>query len=238
MADRHTWPGATLVSAAQQGDADAITALVHGSYPHVRRFAHSLCATPQDAEDAAQEALIILYRKIGMLRASGALASWMFRIVRNECLRRARSVVHREQVYGVGADGAFDGPGGPGGTGGTARSAEEDVLVRLDAERVAAAVAALPADQRQVLIMRDIQGLPGRTVADRLGLSTPAMKSRLHRARSAVREALREEPWPDGTGPRDGARAGGEADPRRPLRDCLHGETETATATGTGGIDA
>jgi RNA polymerase sigma-70 factor (ECF subfamily) len=184
----HTWPGAALVGAAQRGDVEALTALVYGSYPHVHRFAHSLCATPQDAEDAAQEALIILYRKIGMLRASGALASWMFRIVRNECLRRARALLHR---------GPADEPeraGGAGSFGGTARSAEEDVLLRLEAERVAAAVAALPDDQRQVLVMRDIQGLPGRTVADRLGLSTAAMKSRLHRARSAVRESLRDEP--------------------------------------------
>lgn len=46
-----------------------------GSNPHVRRFAYSLCASPEDAEDAAQEALLILYRKIGMLRATGVLAS-------------------------------------------------------------------------------------------------------------------------------------------------------------------
>ncbi|MEU9319047.1 sigma-70 family RNA polymerase sigma factor [Streptomyces sp. NPDC048295] len=190
MADR-TWPGATLVAAAQSGDVEALTALVYGSYPHVQRFAHTLCATPQDAEDAAQEALIILYRKIGMLRASGALASWMFRIVRNECLRRARTLRHREPAD---EPGRFDAAGRFDASGGTARSAEEDVLLRLEAERVASAVAALPDDQRQVLIMRDIGGLPGRTVADRLGLSTAAMKSRLHRARSAVREALREQP--------------------------------------------
>ncbi|MEV6110394.1 sigma-70 family RNA polymerase sigma factor [Streptomyces sp. NPDC051940] len=183
MADR-TWPGETLVSAAQRGDVEALTALVHGSYPHVRRFAHTLCASPQDAEDAAQEALIILYRKIGMLRASGALASWMFRIVRNECLRHARALVHRDPA----AD-----PVRLEAHGTTAPSAEEDVLLHLEAERVAAAVAALPEDQRRVLVMRDIQGLPGRAVADRLGLSTPAMKSRLHRARSAVREALHDE---------------------------------------------
>ncbi|MEU0629445.1 RNA polymerase sigma factor [Streptomyces sp. NPDC005989] len=190
MAD-HTWPGATLVAAAQRGDVEALTSLVYGSYPHVHRFAHSLCATPQDAEDAAQEALIILYRKIGMLRASGALASWMFRIVRNECLRRTRALLHRvpaDEHGGLGTSDRFD------ASGGTSRSAEEDVLLRLEAERVAAAVAALPMDQRQVLVMRDIQGLPGRTVADRLGLSTAAMKSRLHRARSAVREVLNEEP--------------------------------------------
>ncbi|MCX4870542.1 MULTISPECIES: RNA polymerase sigma factor [unclassified Streptomyces] len=210
MAD-HTWPGATLVGAAQRGDVEALTALVYGSYPHVHRFAHTLCATPQDAEDAAQEALIILYRKIGMLRASGALASWMFRIVRNECLRRTRALLRR---------GPADEPGGPGASGrfdaldsfsafdafgGTARSAEEDVLLRLEAERVAAAVAALPEEQRQVLVMRDVQGLPGRTVADRLGLSTAAMKSRLHRARSAVREALRDDPAAGTRGTHDDA---------------------------------
>jgi RNA polymerase sigma-70 factor (ECF subfamily) len=187
----HSWPGATLVASAQRGDVEALSALVYGSYPHVHRFAHTLCATPQDAEDAAQEALIILYRKIGMLRASGALASWMFRIVRNECLRRTRALLHRRPAEEPGLPGTS---GRVDAFGGTAPSAEEDVLLRLEAERVAAAVAALPDDQRQVLVMRDIQGLPGRTVADRLGLSTAAMKSRLHRARSAVREALRDDP--------------------------------------------
>src|SRR3954463_6285931 len=85
---RTAWPTEQLIKAAQNGDVASLTAVISGSPPHVRRFAGSLCASPQDAEDAAQEALIILYRKIGTLRASGALASWMFRIVRNECVRR------------------------------------------------------------------------------------------------------------------------------------------------------
>ncbi|MFF4456352.1 RNA polymerase sigma factor [Streptomyces goshikiensis] len=169
------WPGDQLVVAAQRGDIDSLTALVAGSHPNVQRFAHSLCATPQDAEDAAQEALIILYRKIGMLRASGALASWMFRIVRNECLRRARTMLH-------------DPPRPRDAT--AVESAEEEVMRRLEAERVAAAVAALPEDQRRVLVMRDLQGYSGRMTADALGLSTAAMKSRLHRARATVRSAL------------------------------------------------
>ena len=69
------WPDEQLITAAQEGDARAIAALVSGSRPHVRRFAHTLCASPEDAEDAAQEALLVLYRKIGTLRASAALAS-------------------------------------------------------------------------------------------------------------------------------------------------------------------
>ncbi|MFB7979804.1 RNA polymerase sigma factor [Streptomyces vinaceus] len=180
MNQRHTWPDERLIKAAQDGDVTSLTTVVVESQPHVRKFALSLCASPQDAEDAAQEALIILYRKIGTLRATGALASWMFRIVRNECLRQVGLLVPR-------GDGA-SAPAVPEES--AEPSAEDAVLRRLEAERVAAAVSALPRDQRQVLIMRDLQGLPGRTVAQALGLSSAAMKSRLHRARAALRHAL------------------------------------------------
>ncbi|GGR19811.1 RNA polymerase sigma factor [Streptomyces roseolus] len=173
-----SWPDERLVKAAQDGDVASLTTVVMESQPHVRKFARSLCASPQDAEDAAQEALIILYRKIGTLRASGALASWMFRIVRNECLRQVRGLVRRGEEPEDAPEAASE------------PSAEEAVLHRLEARRIAAAVGALPRDQRQVLIMRDVQGLPGRTVAHALGLSNAAMKSRLHRARAALRQSL------------------------------------------------
>ncbi|MDQ1006335.1 RNA polymerase sigma factor (sigma-70 family) [Streptomyces sp. V4I23] len=126
MSRSHTWPDERLVKAAQDGDITSLTAVVMESQPHVRRFALSLCATPQDAEDAAQEALIILYRKIGTLRASGALASWMFRIVRNECLRYLRLFTSVSAAEAAGSE--------------PAPSAEKSVLRRLDAERVAVAV--------------------------------------------------------------------------------------------------
>lgn len=170
------WPDERLIRAAQDGDIPSLTTVVMESQPHVRRFARSLCASPQDAEDAAQEALIILYRKIGTLRASGALASWMYRIVRNQCLRHLRLLTSPPS-----AEEAICEP---------APSAENSVLRRLDAERVAVAVSGLPRDQRQVLIMRDVQGYPGPFVARTLGLSNAAMKSRLHRARAALRQAL------------------------------------------------
>ncbi|MEU1211934.1 RNA polymerase sigma factor [Streptomyces sp. NPDC005791] len=178
MRQRLPWPDERLIKAAQDGDATSLTTVVMESQPHVRKFALSLCASPQDAEDAAQEALIILYRKIGTLRATGALASWMFRIVRNECLRQVR-------LLGSRRDGTTAEPEES-----AEQSAEDAVLRRLEAERIAAAVGALPRDQRQVLILRDMQGLPGRTVARSLGLSDAAMKSRLHRARAALRHSL------------------------------------------------
>jgi RNA polymerase sigma factor (sigma-70 family) len=171
------WPSGEVIAAAQRGDEASIAALVSGSHPHVQRFAFALCASSEDAEDAAQEALLVLFRKIGTLRAVGALSSWMFQIVRHECLRRAR-------VFATGTVATGEG---------VTMSAEDDVVRRLEVERVASAIASLPPDQRQVLIMRDVQGLPGAAVARSVGLSTAAMKSRLHRARAAIREDLADQ---------------------------------------------
>ncbi|MFF9200222.1 RNA polymerase sigma factor [Streptomyces sp. NPDC014779] len=188
----YRWPDERLIRAAQDGDVGSLTTVVRQSQPHVRNFARTLCASPQDAEDAAQEALIVLYRKIGTLRATGALASWMFRIVRNECLRQVRQLAGRGELPEPGPETDAE------------PSAEEAALQGLEVERIAAAIGALPEDQRRVLILRDLQGLPGRTVARALGLSTPAMKSRLHRARTTLRASLAP--------PREAVREGG----RRP----------------------
>ena len=140
---------------------------------HVRRFAHTLCATPEDAEEATQEALIVLYRKIGTLHATAALASWMFQIVRNECIRRTRLALRR-----------------PVAANAVGTSAEEEALARLETERIVDSIAELPPEQRAVLVLRDIQGLSGAATARALGLSRAAMKSHLHRGREAVRSGL------------------------------------------------
>ena len=170
------WPTEAVIGAAQRGDPHAIATLVSGSHVHVQRFARTLCSTPEDAEDAAQEALIVLYRKIGTLRAAAALASWMFQIVRNECIRRSRL--------------ALRGPASPVAV---EPSAEDAALARAELERIVDAIAALPADQRAVLVLRDIQGLSGAATAQALGLSRAAMKSRLHRGRERLRLGLRAQ---------------------------------------------
>ncbi len=178
-----TWPSERVVTAAQQGDERAIALLVSGSHAHVRRFARTLCSTPEDAEDAAQEALVVLYRKIGTLRVAAALASWLFQIVRRECIRRMR-VSLRVRAADVAVE----------------QSAEDAALARLEMERVVASISALPPDQRAVLVLRDVQGLSGSATADALGLSRAAMKSRLHRGREALRTQLRETPTATGEG--------------------------------------
>jgi RNA polymerase sigma factor (sigma-70 family) len=168
-----SWPTARVVGAAQRGDPDAIASLLSGSHRHVQRFAHTLCSTHEDAEDAAQEALIILYRRIGTLRATAALGSWLFQIVRNECIRRSRLALRRPMLAGV-----------------VESSAEDSAFARLELTRIATAIAALAPEQRAVLVLRDIHGLSGAATAQTLGLSRAAMKSRLHRGREALRLTL------------------------------------------------
>jgi RNA polymerase sigma factor (sigma-70 family) len=168
------WPSEQIVSAAQRGDPQAISTLVDCSHAPVRRFARSLCSTPEDAEDAAQDALIILYEKIGTLRVAAALASWMFQIVRNECIRRARFGLRAPVRITI-----------------VEPSAEDAAFARLEIEQIVKSIAGLPYEQRAVLIMRDVQGLSGAATAQALGLSRAAMKSRLHRGRETMHSRLR-----------------------------------------------
>src|SRR4029077_15870169 len=141
-----SWPTEQVVSAAQQGDPRAIATLVSGSHAHVQRFARTLCSTPEDAEDAAQEALIVLYRKIGTLRTAAALASWMFQIVRNECIRRSRLALHKSPT-------AVPPPPNPPPPAPAGPPAEDPALARLEIERIVDSIAGLPPEQRAVLVL-------------------------------------------------------------------------------------
>jgi RNA polymerase sigma factor (sigma-70 family) len=179
-----TWPSDDVVVAAQAGDPVALEALILGSHPHVARFANTLCASKEDAEDAAQEALTVLFRRVGTLRVTAALSSWAFQIVKNECIRRSRSTLRRRhsERRNHELDPRCD-----------LDSTEAALLGRLEAQRVAHAISKLPRAYQQVLVLRDLQSLSGAEVAQRLGLSKPAMKSTLHRARLALRDALVED---------------------------------------------
>lgn len=165
-----------LVEAARSGDTAAIHALLTHYQPDLTHFARTVCATPEDAEDAVQEALWIASQKIGMLRVSASFTAWLFQVVKNECyrlLRRGRretplaSVAEPQYVYEL-----------------------ADVQGPL-ARDIVSAIAALQPIYRQVLIMRDVQEMTAPHVAATLGITVAAVKSRLHRARTEVRAQLK-----------------------------------------------
>lgn len=176
-----SWPAETVVSAAMAGDRRALEALVAETYPHVRGLAFSICASGADAEYATQEAILILFRKVGTLRATAALSSWLFRVVWRECSRLARSA---SRLHGHDERWAV---------GDVEPSAEVQAVRHADAHAVVDAIVALPVELRRVLVLRDVHQESGRATARRLGLSVAAMKSRLHRARGLVRLRLAEQ---------------------------------------------
>ncbi|CAN5720647.1 sigma-70 family RNA polymerase sigma factor [soil metagenome] len=164
------------VEAARAGDPVALEALLRERRAEVVRYAMRLCVSSADAEDATQEALIALSRYIGALREVAALSRWLFVAVRTHCVRLARRSL-KHVLAGEAIE--LEGP-----------EPEEQFVDRQLRQRLAVVVAAMAPDLREVLLRRDVLGDSAREAADALGISVPALKSRLHRARAAAREAL------------------------------------------------
>ncbi len=160
-----------LLEAARQGDAAALESLLILCRPNLRRYAALTCLTTADAEDAVQEALIIVYRKVSALRSVGTFSQWIFQIVRRECLRLMRPghadlEAVQEEAY---------------------LSAHSDIELRMD---ITLAVQSLPAIYRDVILLRDFEEMTVREIAERLGLVPETVKTRLYRGRQLVREHL------------------------------------------------
>jgi RNA polymerase sigma-70 factor (ECF subfamily) len=162
------------MEAAIAGDAAAILALLSAAQPDIRRFARASCRTSSDAEDAVQEALWILYRRIGGLRGVGAFSGWLYQVVNRACQRLARRMTGDHRDLSLFED--------------DLRLSERPLAeLRLD---IARAVQSLPAHYRDVLLLRDVEELTMDEISDRLRLSRESVKARLHRARLMMRDYL------------------------------------------------
>ena len=162
-----------LIEAACAGNEAAISRLLTVCQPDLKRFARRTCTNSEDAEDVVQIALWRVYRKIGALRTAAAFASWLFRIVERECYRFFTRRKASIPLYEADLD------------------AVQAPMIPRDLRRdLTAAIQTLPQSYREVLILRDVDGLTAPEVAAELGLTVEAVKSRLHRARSMVREKL------------------------------------------------
>lgn len=162
-----------LVESARNGDEESIIALLEKCQPDLHRFSRKMCSTTEDAEEAVQVALWVLYRRIGALRTVATLSSWLFRIVERECYRIFRK---KKDTNSLDEPQVIE-PSSP----------EAQIDLQIDLSK---AIVSLPSTYRTVLILRDINELTAPEVADKLGLSLEAVKSRLHRARNIVRKRL------------------------------------------------
>jgi RNA polymerase sigma-70 factor (ECF subfamily) len=172
-----------LLVAAQGGDRAALEALLSRHRQTVFRYGLRYCRSTEDAEDAVQETLWAAARAIGNFRRAAAITTWLFTIVRNKC---HRLLFHKHSEPDL-ADLLPHLPH-------PARSAEEETAMRQTQQILAAALAGLEPAHREVILLRDVEGLTAPEAAARLGLTVQALKSRLHRARAALREQLQAPP--------------------------------------------
>jgi RNA polymerase sigma factor (sigma-70 family) len=160
-----------MIEAAATGDQQALLRLLAVCQPDLRRYARRTCAT-EDIEEAVQDALLILYRRLGTLRIIATFSGWLFQIVKRACLQRLR----RRGLVSLDEE-AASGVQDP-----------TDIELRLDHAR---SIMALPKIYREVVILRDVEELSTEETANEIGASVEAVKSRLHRGRYLIRQQLR-----------------------------------------------
>lgn len=176
-----------LLAAVRSGDAAALDALLERYQPHLYRFGLRMCGNVADAGDVAQESLISMARSLRDFRGDSSVSSWLYTIARRFCIKK-----RRRSKFAPAQEESLDAADG--------QAAARLLDPALDPERTASnrelataitrAIDALDPPQREVLVLRDVEGLSAAEVAKVVGISIEAVKSRLHRARAAVRKQL------------------------------------------------
>jgi RNA polymerase sigma-70 factor (ECF subfamily) len=172
-----------LVERAQQGDEEAIHELVERHASGLYRLAYGLTGNTADAEDVVQETFLGALRHLSSFRRLSSVKTWLTRILFNQVGRHRRSRLRRRTVslYDV-ADGSESVLGVRRDAGSTAHmDARMDVLAALDA---------LSEEHRQVVVLREMQGLSYAVIAEVLDIPVGTVESRLFRARQELRRRL------------------------------------------------
>jgi RNA polymerase sigma-70 factor (ECF subfamily) len=172
----------TLVGRAKGGDRRAFEQLIRMHADHLYAVVSRLCASPQEAEEVTQEAFVRAWRGIGAFDGRSRLFTWLYRIGVNEAKRQAERSEGKPHAVSL-----QDAPSEPPDL----REAPDLRVENNDLRAaLAQAVRDLPLAYRAPLVLRDIEGLSTAEGAEILGLGEAAFKSRLHRARTAIRKAL------------------------------------------------
>jgi RNA polymerase sigma-70 factor (ECF subfamily) len=175
-----------LVQAAQTGDRRALEALLDRHQRAVWRFGMKLCANTDDAQDVLQETLLAAARNLPAFRGESAVSTWLYTIARSFCLKK-----RRQSKFAPEAIESLDGPVSEArAVPDQERGPEEQVAGKQVGAVLEEAIDALAPAYREVLLLRDVEGLSAPETASVLGLSVEAVKSRLHRARMSVRERV------------------------------------------------
>jgi len=177
-----------LIRRAQNGDKRAFGKLVKNYEQLVYSFAFKICRDKEKADEVLQETFVNAYKGLKSFSGKSKFSTWLYRIVTNNCLmmHRKRS---KEPVVSLDNTDFYQGTNElqiPH----RGETPSESVLNKELKKILDDAIRKLPVDYRIVFVMRDVEGLSTEEVGKALKLSTPAVKSRLHRARLFLRNEL------------------------------------------------
>lgn len=182
-------PELELLDRARSGDERALDRLLANHERQLYRFGLRMCGSEEAARDVLQQTLLTAFRGIRGFRGEASLSTWLYQIARSFCLKSRR-------LRG-GEPATFEPLEAAARLPGAEASPEAAAHAKQLGQALQAAISALPETAREVLVLRDVEGLSAEEAAEVLGLQVPALKSRLHRARMEVRRnlsALLEEP--------------------------------------------
>jgi RNA polymerase sigma-70 factor (ECF subfamily) len=173
-----------LLAAARAGDRQALEALLERHEAQVYRFGMKMCRDPQDAKDVLQDTLLAMARGVRDFRGASSVSTWLYTIARSFCIkkrRRSAFAPDEERSLDTSARAVAKRLADPA-------QGPDDALAGKQVERaLERAIEELEPMYREVLLLRDVEGLTAPEVAEVLGVTTQAVKSRLHRARLSVR---------------------------------------------------
>lgn len=175
-----------LADLIRRGDACAFEEFAHQFGPRLLHFSMFVCRQREDAEEVVQDTLLRLHDNIGQLRESEKLRPWAYRIAKNVCLMKRRKSVHAPAREYYLSELSAKGVEIPDASGSPNASFEFEDLT----EKLQDAILGLPEDFRMVFLLRQVEGLSTTETAYALDTSLDVVKTRLKRARAAIRTSL------------------------------------------------
>lgn len=170
-----------VIARAKTGDRQALEAVLANVAPAIHRFGLRMCRNVHDAEDVLQDTLLNVAEHLGEFEGRASLSSWVFALTRSACARKRRGLKNQPPASDTHLSETQDHAPSP-----ETRAADREL-----AEALGAALDGLSEDNREVILLRDVEGLSAPEAAGVLGISVDALKSRLHRARELLRTSLR-----------------------------------------------
>ena len=170
-----------LLEDVRKGDRAAVEELLGRYESSIYRFGLRMCGNEEAAREVLQETLLAAFRNLPTFRGEASISTWLYQIARSFCIKERRGERPTESLASKAGERLSEPSPGP----------DSQAQAREIGAALAAALAALPPNHREALVLRDVEGLSADEAASVVGIEVGALKSRLHRARMACRMAAR-----------------------------------------------